>query len=1300
MLLVQWCIHVVMFSVDSSLTDKESRTRSSLKATDKILGSRNVFPNEAVHIEPPSSAKIVIEYKCAEQKLNQEDLAEINLKSEEANEYSTGLRVNKEVPYIPPVKHPIPFKTANLPKLGAEKIGVHSLYTDENQATGLNQSDPDDSIFGNSKLTQSKKKSTSIINVEKNHLSIPENHKSFFVCYSELMNCPTKTEMQLSPNYCRRPVIIFDQTQSPMEESQALGPQEGETGQDTKEEDVSKLKIRYEDYQENKTDRTIVAQQEAHYKFFPSVILSNCLSRPIKKQTGSKTGDSCSILDHPEQGRSRLKLIKKKTTLGQKRVSPVRTTSPMKEEATALISNALGSLNQKEMDKEVDKETSDQPIIEGLIKNSVDDELADIPIKISFTKVSSLPGNKYTLRAKRKMSYDRENGDQASSGSSKRALVQHEGLKGKDHVFSQKKRKLTKKEPPIIIKYIIINRFKGQKNMLVKISKINAEETCTVLTPEKLSEYKKLAPLKEFWPKVPESTAVKNPLLEPKVNKCPKQKDKVNPMSKRAGKSPKSRCSRAGQTRRAKHAKALITLPKLPPPWPCYNEFTDDCCTEYSDVMVELGYLSERASSPTDSTPPRCWSPTEPLLGSNSNLINPHNDPCLGPSYQVLAPKPYQRGLWDRSRTARSKKTSATSPKRQANTTTKSVNKDSVTAVDSQRKGIRAASKRQKKRCECIEGIVLEDDTSTSQKDRMLNEKQVHRKKQVQGEESDNSQAPHSVNNAPITSSPDDLTPYQHPSSLKSSQEDFSISCSGSQTEVTSTGKKSNQDVVFVFNTIASNDSQKDSQIVLNPCIEKSLNHMLSPSTKTVGHPCSVITYSSSNSISQNMSQDGTITKNLYQFKSEVSGHEENPKTVQHLQSIRKTTIRSRRLQTNKDTITLLESVDCRSSPMPSAKSAIKAGFHTGLTLLSDSKIDEMRVPKLPSGLAVLKELPQKRQLKSGQEPHESDHVTEDMSSISQPTDIPKTAKSKTAHSSTSRKPRGARTKVPKKLQFKIISNQMKRDDLRIDHLSSDESPVFFSDPSFDSCCSIEDSLSPELPDNYSFDINAIGQTEFSSLYSGNQFVLTDRNFPQTFLSDVSQEAITALVELGDRTQKVFNVDDESSKHEQNWHKSGALSPELFDKSFCENGKVYPHKVSLDSEKIFGKDWGGSLGKIHGLSHFQDFHCEKKDVLLDPEPFPPLTSAYFAYSGVSPSSDPLDGSSATPSSSPKSINSLSQLKNGGQSSKSGGTHILKPLMSPPTREEVLVTLMDLELSEATYQEPFCSDPSDAPLKPR
>lgn len=1243
-------------------------------------------------MESPSSAKIVLEYKCAEQTLSQENLADKHLKSQEANECSAGLRVNKELPYIQPVKHPVPSNTANISKIGAEKVSVLSLYTDENQATGLNRPDPNDSMFGNSKLAQSIKKYTSIKNLEKNHLSILENHRSFSVCYSELMNCPTKTEMELNPNDCRRSVISFDQTQSPVEERQSLGPPEADTGQMRKEEDVGELKIRYEDYQENKTERTIVAQQEAHYKFFPSVILSNCLSRPIKKLAWSKTGDGCCTLDHPEQRRSRLKLTKKRITLGQK--SPLRTQSPMKEEATVLPLDTSGFLNQKEINKEVDMKTSDPPTINNLIETSVDEELADIPTKVSCTKVSSLPGSKYTLRTKRKRSYDRENGDYASSGSFKQALVQHDDFKGKGHVFSQKKKKLAKKEPPIIIKYIIINRFKGQKNMLVKISKINADETRTVLTPDKLAEYKRLAPLKEFWPKVLESTAVKYPLLEPKVKKCPKRKAKVYPISKRATTSPKSRCPQANQTRRARHPKASSTLPKLPPPWPCYNDFTDDYCTEYSDVMMELGYLSERAPSPTDSSPPRCWSPTDSLLGSNSNdhLINPHNDPCLGSSYQILASEPYQRGLWERKTTPSSKKASATCPIRRLNTTTKSMNKDSVKTEESQR-SILVASRRHK-HCEGIEGTVLGDGMSTFQKGRMVNEK-----KQVQSEDRNNSQASHSVDTAPVTSSSDDITPFQHPRFQKSSQEDLTVSCSDSQTEVSSIGKKSNQDV-FAINAIYSDDLQKDSQNIPNTCIEKSMNNILSPATISVGLPCSVITYSNSNSKSQNTSKDGTITKHPYKFKLDPSGNEDSPNIVQHSQSNRKNNIKSTRLQIRKkdNVTTLLESVDCRSSLISSVKSAIKDGSHTGLTLPSDPNRD-IRVPEIPSGLAVLKELLQKRQLKAGKEPNKSDHVTEVVFSTSRSTGISEASKSRRAHSSTSRKPR---TKVPKEIKSKIRSKERKRSSLKSSCLSSDGIPVFLSDPGFDSCCSLEDSLSPELPDNYSFDINAIGQTEFSSLYSGNQFVLTDKNLPQKFLSDVSQEAINGLVGLGNRTQKIFDI-DETSKYEQDWNESAALSPELFDKASCENGRVYPRKVSLpllDSEKIFSKDWVGSLGKIHGLSHFQDFHCEKRDVFLDSEPFPPLTSTTFAYNDVSPNSDLLDSSSATPSSSPRSINSLSQLKNVAQSSKSAGTHILKPLMSPPTREEILATLMDLDLSEATYQEPFCSDPSDAPLKPR
>lgn len=1284
-LLVQGYIPIFYFA-DSSLTDKGPMTHSSLTATDKILATRNVFPNEAFHLETPSSAKIVFEYKCAEQRIHGESV-EKHFKNKETNDCSTVLRVNKDIPYIPPVKHPIPCNIANISQIGADKIGAHRLFTDENKATGLNQSEPDGLMFENSKLVQSRKKYGSIKNVDKNHISIMENHRSFSVCYSELMNCPTNTDIELSPKHCKNSVRrSFDQIPSSAEESQPLAPQEGETGQGSKEGDVGELKIRYEDYQENKTERTIVAQQEAHYKFFPSVVLSNCLSRPVKKQIGSRTSEGCCTIEDPEQRRSRLKLTKKRSTLGQK--SPLRTTATTKDEAPQLSAITPCSLNEKETDSKVNMETTDTSTVKKS-ESSVEDKVAIIPTRIACTKVSSLPGSKYTLRTKRKMSHDGEDGDRLSSHSVKQSLVPNEVLKDKNHIH--KKRRLSKKEPPIIIKYIIINRFKGQKNMLVKIAKINADESCTVLTPEKLEEYKKFAPLKDFWPKVPESTAVKYPLPEPKVKKCPKRKAKVESTSKRVSTSPKLKCDQTRQPRRAKRAKATLTLPKLPTPYPCYNDFTDDNCTEYSDVMVELGYLSERAPSTTDSTPPRCWSPTDPLLESNSNdhLINPLNDPCFGSPYQSLTPKPHKT---DRSRTGRPTTSCAASPKCKGSTAKKLVRSDSHKTWGSQKTCNRTASRTQKKHCESIERTVLGDGTSTSQKSRKLSKKTVQRTGILSTEESGNLPTSLPVDNSPIESSSDCLTPFQQPSSLKHSQED--VSCSDSQTVSTSSEKKPDHsiDVFKVFNAVSSNLQE----VQIAP-----LNSVPSPTTKTVGHPCSVITYSKSNSRSQSLGLDDLDPTDQCKLLSDLSIQEENSRTIQHSQSTAKPSTKLRRQSTKKkdSLISLSEPADCRSYPLPSDNERIADGPNTDLGLSSIPKNGVICVQEMPSGLAVLKQLLQKRQLKAGQALQECVHVTE-TSTTSHPTDVSKTVKRKRPPSLTTRKPR---SKLPVKSKRRQ-STKCKHDDLMsLDHLSSDDSPVIMSDPGFDSCCSIEDSLSPELPDNFSFDINAIGQTEFSTLYSGNQFVLTDKNLPQKFLSDVSQEAINALVEgLGNRVQKVFEV-DEDAKHGEGWHRSGTISPELFDKSSCENSKVFPNEKSLplfDSERISNKDWGGSLDKINGLSHFQDFHCEKRDVLFDPEPFFPITSTSFADNGVSPSSDLQDGSSATPNSSPRSISSLSQLRNAVQTSKSGGTHILKPLMSPPTREEILTTLMDLDLSEATYQEPFCSDPSDAPLKPR
>ena len=98
------------------------------------------------------------------------------------------------------------------------------------------------------------------------------------------------------------------------------------------------------------------------------------------------------------------------------------------------------------------------------------------------------------------------------------------------------------------------------------------------------------------------------------------------------------------------------------------------------------------------------------------------------------------------------------------------------------------------------------------------------------------------------------------------------------------------------------------------------------------------------------------------------------------------------------------------------------------------------------------------------------------------------------------------------------------------------------------------------------------------------------------------------------------------SLHESAWQKPRPLSPELFDKSSGGNGEGFPEfSLSLlDSEKILrGKEWGVSLGKMHG-SHFQDFHCEKSDLLYGPDPFLPLTSVSFADNGVSPTGDQPD----------------------------------------------------------------------------
>lgn len=1259
-----------------------------------MLSRRNHFQSETVHLEPPSSAKILLECKHpVSLSIDKEEPADKNLpdKSQEASEPLTGLKMNKDILYIPSVKHPI---LSNISPLGADRVDGHVLYTSQNEAVGDNPPDPECLNFGTSKLSQSRKKYSSIKNAEKNHISVLQNH-SFSLCYSELRNCPSKAELEISAKDSRTSPVLrnIQQISCPVKDLECLVPQEGKMEQDSEEGDVGELKIRYEDYQENKMERKIVAQQEAHYKFFPSVILSNCLSRPVKKQVSSKVSDGGGSLDHLEQKRSRMKLSKKRNSpVSQKRSELTESAQTFKNEVpTSIASNSpvQPSMETENTVMETSELTKSDSIGKVSAGNSVVERLMDLPDKIACTEVSSLPGSKYTLRTKRKiMNYDSED-DHSSPSSFKQVLAHRDNLK--QNTFpnsSRKKRKLSKKEPPVIIKYIIINRFKGQKNMLVKMAKIKGDEPQVVLTPRKLEYYDKLAPLKDFWPKVPKSTAVRYPVPEPKLKKQPKRKPKVTPQTGKLCNLQKSYFSKGSKISRTKRFK-LLSLKKLPAPSPCYNDLTDDFNKEYSDVMMDLGYLSERALSPSDSTPPRCWSPTELLLESesNSSLINPHSDLCLGSSYEGLS----RNHCGSRDRTSKTRKPSVPNPKQRSKATNKQFEGESTITEDMQTKNIEL-SRRTSRKPKTDLDIKERTDSSKSapQKARRSCKKKqvdrVERSSVVAVVSQNNSQSLYPADDLPPAQPgfSSDLIPYQHPdscqNSLQISRDSQTLSCSTNEPK-SELVQSDVGDELFNGVPISLQQDSRCSQSAAKSSAEKATGFLFSVIKNSQSSPSLIV------------NEDGPGPCEL---KFEVYGQEQSSKDIHYSHTNPKRLTKPRRRQSKKQVET--------PTANPPDITSVNVGEHgpqKDLTeLQSMPKNGETPAhPEMPSGIAVLKALLQKRRFKEGQS-SQGGNVLNNLSNTKQASDV---AKLKRSSSASPRKPRSSKALLPKesKPQSRKGKNGKIEERIQLEPPLSDGSPVFVSDPGFDSSYSIEDSLSPEDPHNYSFDINAVGQADFSSLYSGSQFVLTDKYLPQKFLSDIKQEPVSSLG-LKNGQEKVLDI-MENCMHES----ERLVSPELFDRSSGGDREGLSNEFSLsllDSEKVLkNKNWGISLAKIHG-SHFQDFHCEKSDLLLGPDHFLPLTSVSFADNGVSPTGDLLDGSevftSTTPSSSPRSISSLSQIRSGCQAQKSAGVHILKPLMSPPSREEILSTLLDLELAETTYQEPFCSDPSDVPLRPR
>uniref|UniRef100_A0A8D0DBP9 DNA polymerase zeta catalytic subunit n=1 Tax=Sander lucioperca TaxID=283035 RepID=A0A8D0DBP9_SANLU len=1179
-------------SSDSSLTDSGSRTQSSLIVTEKMLGKKNPFSAETVHLEPPSPAKILLECKHPEHRpvnvLDTEKPLDMHFQSKSSQDSSTGFKFNKEIPYIPPVKHPIPCKLLNHPEVSpvcVDKQDIRPMYTyDQKTSIALDKTDLESFPFGNGKVTKNGKYS-SIKNVETNCLSILQNHRTFSLCYSELRNCTAKTELELSQKDSKSPILRnISSAPSPMVEDEFLDPQQEEMGQDSEEGDVGELKIRYEDYQENKTDRTIVAQQEAHYKFFPSVILSNCLSR--KKAGSKKPADPCSKLEQAQPRRSRLNVCKKR--LG---MPPAATTASFSEGAKDSAEEMLSPLH-------------------------------DLSAKVTCTKPSALPGSKYTLRAKRKMIYDSEDGEYLGVTHSKTPASVKERLNDPNVPSGQevKYQKRRKKEPPIIIKYIIINRFKGQKNMLVKMSKVNAEEQLVLLTPDKLQQYNQLAPLKDFWPKVPESTAVKFPITEPKAKKQPKRKAKVNPTNKKTvGNSSKPRVRQGVRVRRTKGCQRGPILPSLPPPRPCYCELTDDHDIEYTDVMEELGYLSDRSPSPTHSTPPRCWSPSDPLLDSMSSehMINPLSDPCLSSAFHKPHTVSSTKGAQKKRQAAKPKKSTDTKRKVGRSVTKPQEEENPKKQKLRQRSG--AAPIQRKKAKDAAECTANSSITT-------IRPRKSRKKKTEEPKSRDSSK-----DTSQLLFPEDELPPSQS----------FSQYVPPFQQPVSTDGN--------------SHGSSQPASILASNSVDQSIE------PKVEDCETSIMEVNQSFSSPVQLKQQGCQTTGV---KAEAS--QEACTAPPPLLAGRPF------LENSKD-------------------SQLAAAFpHSG------PKNGE--IPNLyetPSGLTVLKQLLQKRQ--QGQAlPLQVVGTDSHFTAIAQATVLldptTKPANPKRAPSTAPRKPRAPKStpkdKKPRIRKGKASSTQPNLS-VKQEGNVADDCPLFLSDPGLDSCNFIEDSLSPELPHNYTFDINAIDQTEFSSPYSGSQFVLTDKNLPVKFLSDVSQEAVSApALGFEKKRDRLFDSGEELQRG-SDWHKAGLVSPDLFDRP--KNGESESnHLAFLDSEKIQSREWDFSLGKAHTLSPFQDFHCERKE----------LSASFVDHEG-SPTGELLEGiDGLSSSSSPRSISSLSQVRASQLlRGAGGGAHILKPLMSPPSREEILSTLLDLEMSEATFQEPFCSNPSDVPGKP-
>ncbi|XP_060704706.1 DNA polymerase zeta catalytic subunit [Hemiscyllium ocellatum] len=1537
-------------NTDNTLNEDGSRTHSTLAVRDKVL-TKSTFHKETVMLELPSSDHVRLQYNHAGTTPHALD----DLNATELPSYQNSFIVTKKPEHAVSnlsneasyeLKYSTPSEdlgSHNVKFVDAEMVGKSPSAVCENKCI---TSDYENQVPVQTDKLQRVKRYISI-NCEKrlsfthprNQTSEDEFHSnSTLDCLvgriaNKVPHASNKKENTMCdkslipPRGVKHGVQLFEGQRSTAIDA------ESNTAKNHTE-----LKIRYEDFQATQRERTVIDQHEAQYTFFPSVVLPNCLKCP------EKMFNRPSKLQKQDDRRLKLKLSKKRSNGIQLTENSTIT------KGTSAQSRELNSCSNRVLQNEISLDhNTGKSLGNGF---SLDSQIfKDGYPENSLGQSLRLTSSKYTLRTKRKVSYETEENEHGQcSETFKTSPARSECSKVNDNSIdhsqrSRKRRRLNKKEPPVIIKYIIINRFKGRKNMLVKIGKVDSNEDHVLLDEDKLQKYRKISPLKDWWPKVTEPPVVVKPLLSIPTPKRGKKAKVQSSLKKRAGRFKKlQRKEKLNIANQAQGKRSVFTMKKvefspLSPPSPCYSAEADDCSIEYKDVMYKLGFMSERMPSPSKLSPPRCWSPSEmqgngmlsvvstedvliresdPSALSNSNYLlqgsrNRGKKQCLksrkkSPSNagatakRMKGPQKGKQvavGEKDEQKVKQRKKTRKRWTRKPKNvvpylaakqgtlqSSESNEHEESSEPIDTEPN---SSCKEQSigRFCGNFENVLAVESDPISKTDEQPNiplslcstghlpSTQPY-SEEIQGDsggyycsllEVDDSTNLHDFPYPPGEQVSDTLSQLatcsqsQLHSSLPFSlsktspscvqpesiymldnkaqiTENFQLSmdtnlepqttlavpqnqrCFG-QLTASSTVQHHPQSLQYshlpvhstedIFRIQRSNSSQPRSQIMCQTKADGG-QHISEAREIQNGENAQTLKSHQKSTLSQSeLEIDGKVNHSFQQFQqskahqqsksalliSEVNQQSaysqgnngmdlprrispvENEKDGHCLNfiSCSQTKLVKKVVEGEQETTNILDISDF-TPPRIKQRSVSETFLDANIAPYSQKSEHCQRMDSqapfsgTQSSLTVLRELLQKRQQKTQEGnvqapspkavfhrsvscPNEQNEFNKNSAGTDFPGLLP-VAHSKCQKDAASKKMKNARSAniIQKKTKTSKRVPPKKSQTSQSNCPFSDDNPVFHSDAGFDSYSF--DSLSPELPPSYNFDINTVGQTRYCTVYSGCQFMpAAEQNLPQKFLSDVQESVPTqAVIETCGYKSQSSKVQHSDQIHQPStnaeWARSGSVSPDLFEKSFLDSEeklKQLNKSFDMPVQSVLSNSSESSSTHLSGMSLVEmkdqtsnpchdslengtscspikssssqlmlldegsGRECDRSDVCLSALSTGSSPNGAIGFVGDDITAisceDPelcaskySNGSPATSHSSPASVNSPLQTKHSCYISRTSGAHILKPLMSPPSREEIVATLYDHNLAEIVYQEPFCSDPSDAPEKPR